>query len=322
MHAAGWALTLALCAGAGAGVLSLAGASAPSAASAASVSAVDSYVPDAPVSTTVTGNAVPSGTVTVAFGAGSFVAAESVSLALTGAGRSTLAAAHAGTITLTKVTDAAGSLAVDVTLPPAASGSYTLVATGLKSATVGAATIIVAEYLAVPVAEAGEESDEALADTGARQVVTANHIAVTGDDSAGGTANVAIAAAAFTPHEDVAFAVVGSGSATLSAVRAASVSLVLSADAAGAADLTVTLPADAAGVYTVSAQGLSSHTRATTTITVGASAAAAADVPEQVEASGAVWLRGYTSPLLYIWIATGLSLLALGMIGVLRLKRP
>ncbi|TFD45355.1 hypothetical protein E3T55_18985 [Cryobacterium frigoriphilum] len=318
MNKSVWALTLALFASLG--PLSIPAASA-------------TYVPDAPISTTVTGQVVPSGTVTVAFGAGSFLAAEPVSLAFTGAGRATLAAARAGTITLTKTTDAAGSLLVDVTLPATASGSYTLVATGLTSATVGAATIIVGGYASVPGAQAGAQADaqagaQAGADTAARQVVTAEHIAVSGDDAAGGTSSVSIAAAAFTPHEDVAFAVVGSGSATLSALRAASVSLVISADARGAADVTVTLPDDAAGVYAVSAQGLSSKTVANTTITVGASAAAAAQAgvtagaQTGVQASTSGWLRGYTSPLLYVWIAAGLSLLALGLIGVLRLKRP
>ena len=327
------------------------------------------YVPDAPISTTVTGSVVASGTFTVTFGAGSFLAAEPVSLALTGAGRATLAAARAGTVTLTKTTDAAGALVVDVTLPATASGSYTLVATGLTSATVGAATMIVGGYASVPVdkagarvgaeigaqpgahlggqpgAELGKQPAGTLADTGARQIVTADHIAVSGDDTAGGTSSVSIAAAAFTPHEDVAFVVVGSGSATLSALRAASVSLVISADARGAADVTVTLPDDAAGVYAVSAQGLSSKTVANTTITVGATAAADAAEAGSAEAgaqpgaaasgpaeAGAAQtgaqpaaiggLAGYASPLLYVWIAAGLTLLALGMIGVLRLKRP
>lgn len=291
--------------------------------------AAESYVPDGPVSTTVTGDVIPGGHVTVTFTDGSFVAGETISVALTGAGRATLAAAHAGTVAIAKTATDTGSVSIDIALPARAAGSYTVVATGLSSATVGAATIVVGAYSAEPQAvpaetpvepaeQTEEQTAEQLADTGSTQVVTAASIAIHGTDAPGGTAVVSFAEKAFAPNEDVVFAVVGSGSATLSVVRAASVSLVATADADGSVGLTVTLPADAAGEYTVSAQGLSSKTVANTTITVGAG---------EIVAAGTTSVRnpigfGSITPLLWFWIAGGLAMLTAGMVAVYRVQHP
>lgn len=285
---------------------------------AGAAASVEGYVPDGPVAFTVTGNAVAGGLVTVSFTDGSFVADETVSVTLTGAGRSTLAAARAGTVAITKTAIASGSVTVDVALPARAAGSYTVVATGLSSATVGAATIVVGAYAAEPAVPAAEEPADQLADTGTTQVVTAESIAIRGTDAPGGTAVVSFAENAFAPHEDVVFAVVGSGSATLSVLRAASVTLVATADADGSVGVTVTLPADAAGDYTVSAQGLRSKTVASTTITVGSGAVLAAGTET---AASAIGLQQVT-PLLWFWIAGGLALLLAGMIAVYRVQHP
>lgn len=285
-------------------------------------------VPEGAVSVTVTGNAIPGARVTVAFEAGSFVAHEMVSMIATGSGLPTLGAVRAATVSLQRSASAAGAVSVEVTLPGSAVGTYTVVATGLASATVGAATVAVGTYAVAPrggvVIKPGPGGEQP-----ARQVVTESSTQVVGDVHPGGTSRVSFAPQSFSPHEDVAFAVVGSGSATLAAVRAASVTLVSSADADGAIGVSVTLPVDAVEVYSVSAVGLSSQTRATTMITVkeGADAATGSGETDAGRGTGnaasdGVWSgRVVGSPLLWSWIGGGLIALGLAMVAVLRLRR-
>jgi len=281
-------------------------------------------VPDGAVTVTVTGNAIPGAHVTVDFAEGSFVAREAVSVVATGSGQPTLGAVRAATVTLLREASDAGALSVVVTLPGAAAGTYTVIATGLASATVGAATVAVGSYTVVPRSGFAEPPRGGAMAAPQTQVVTASSIEVAGDQAPGGTSIVTFAPQAFTPHEDVAFAVVGSGSATLSAVRAASVTLVSSAGADGAIDVHVTLPADAVGVYGVSAEGLSSQTRATAVITVGVdTGAGSTDAAGPVGTSpDGIW-GGHVvgSPLLWAWIGGGLLGLGLALVGVLRLRR-
>ena len=299
------------------------------AASAAAVPAAASAaaprpVPDGAVTVTVTGNAIPGARVTVDFAEGSFVAHESVSVVATGSGQPTLGAVRAATVTLLREASDSGALSVVVTLPGAAAGTYTVIATGLASATVGAATVAVGSYTVVPRSGFAEPPRGGAVAAPQTQVVTASSIEVAGNHAPGGTSTVTFAPQAFTPHEDVAFAVVGSGSATLSAVRAASVTLVSSAGADGAIGVHVTLPADAVGVYSVSAEGLSSKTRATAVITVGAGAeAVVTDAAGTVgSSSDGIWGgRVMGSPLLWAWIGGGLVALGLALVGVLRLRR-
>ena len=281
-------------------------------------------VPDGAVTVTVTGNAIPGARVTVDFAEGSFVAHESVSVVATGSGQPALGAVRAATVTLLREASDSGALSVVVTLPGAAAGTYTVIATGLASATVGAATVAVGSYTVVPRSGFAEPPRGGAVAAPQTQVVTASSIEVAGNHAPGGTSTVTFAPQAFTPHEDVAFAVVGSGSATLSAVRAASVTLVSSAGADGAIGVHVTLPADAVGVYSVSAEGLSSKTRATAVITVGAGAeAVVTDAAGTVgSSSDGIWGgRVVGSPLLWAWIGGGLVALGLALVGVLRLRR-
>lgn len=106
----------------------------PSAANAAG------YVPNNNV--TVTGNAVPGGTVTVNFAVSSFAPNESVAVSVSGNTTATLSVVKAAVLTsLTKQASANGSLSVNVTLPSNASGTYTLTATGRTSGNVGTASI-------------------------------------------------------------------------------------------------------------------------------------------------------------------------------------
>lgn len=101
------------------------------------------YVPDSNVS--VSGTVAPGGTVEVTFTEGSFTPGEEVSFALTGenADSATLATFKAGVTSRSLVTTATddGAVALDVTLPTDASGTFTTTATGLTSGTVGTASL-------------------------------------------------------------------------------------------------------------------------------------------------------------------------------------
>lgn len=97
---------------------------------------------------TVTGDVAPGGIVVINFANNTFTAGESVSFTLTGenAAGATLASFKAvvNSQSLVKTATGAGAVALDVTLPSNASGSYTTTATGLTSGTVGTASLTVA----------------------------------------------------------------------------------------------------------------------------------------------------------------------------------
>jgi hypothetical protein len=97
---------------------------------------------------TVTGDVAPGGIVVVNFANNTFIAGESVSFTLTGenATGATLASFKAvvNSQSLVKTATGEGAVALDVTLPTNASGTYTTTATGLTSGTVGTASLTVA----------------------------------------------------------------------------------------------------------------------------------------------------------------------------------
>ncbi|WP_066516947.1 hypothetical protein [Curtobacterium ammoniigenes] len=99
------------------------------------------YVPASSVS--VQGSVVAGGTVTVNFAQGAFAANENVDISVTGAGAVTLGALPTTTVTEVKKASASGSVAVMVTFPQGASGTYTLTATGATSGNVGTASLTV-----------------------------------------------------------------------------------------------------------------------------------------------------------------------------------
>lgn len=99
------------------------------------------YVPSSNV--TVQGRVVAGGTVTVDFATGSFLPNENVDISVTGAGAVTLGALPTTTVTEVKKASATGALAVTVTFPQGASGTYTLTATGATSGNVGTASLTV-----------------------------------------------------------------------------------------------------------------------------------------------------------------------------------
>src|SRR5680860_886232 len=98
--------------------------------------------------------------------------------------------------------------------------------------------------------------------------VPESSVTVVGEVIAGGTVTINIAPGSFTAGEQVSFAVTGSGTVTLSAFKAATVTIVKTATASGAASVNVTLPANATGTYTVTATGLTSGSIATASLTV------------------------------------------------------
>jgi hypothetical protein len=97
---------------------------------------------------TVTGDVAPGGIVVVNFANNTFIAGESVSFTLTGenATGATLATFKAvvNSKSLVKTATGEGAVALDVTLPTNASGTYTTTATGLTSGTVGTASLTIA----------------------------------------------------------------------------------------------------------------------------------------------------------------------------------
>jgi hypothetical protein len=120
----------------------------------------------------VAGDPQPGETITVTFDE-YFFGREDVSFALTGenATGATLAVfkAAVNTQTLVKSADASGSVALDVTLPTDATGTYTVTATGLTSGLIGTAAITV---VAADGAGNGAGDDDGLAVTGGTAITT------------------------------------------------------------------------------------------------------------------------------------------------------
>ena len=105
------------------------------------------YVPEGNVSVSQS-TVAPGGSATVTIAAGSFTPSESVAFTLEGenAAGATLAVVSptvVNTKAFTKAADAQGGVAVTVTLPSDASGTYTLTGTGSTSGSIATATITV-----------------------------------------------------------------------------------------------------------------------------------------------------------------------------------
>ena len=127
----------------------------------APVAANASYVPGADI--VVSGNVTAGGTFTVTFTDGAFQPNEDVSLALTGENATGATLAAVDTKTLVKTASATGSVALNVTLPTNATGTYTVTGTGLSSQIIGTTTVTVR---AVAGGGAGGTGGSGLADTG------------------------------------------------------------------------------------------------------------------------------------------------------------
>ena len=126
------------------------------------------YVPDGNI--VVAGAIEPGATVTVTFTEGSFTPGESVSFTLTGenAAGATLATFKSvvNSQSLVKTAAGSGAVALDVTLPTNASGTYTTTATGLTSGTVGTASLTVAAADSAAGTGTGTSTGGGLASTG------------------------------------------------------------------------------------------------------------------------------------------------------------
>lgn len=125
--------------------------------------AANAYAPTPNPDNTVTVEA--GATVTITIEAGSFIPGEDVEIVVSGVAGADIVLASAADVSstsITKTADAEGGLAVDVTLPSNAEGTYELVATGLESGNVVTGTIVVSA------AGGGEGDDDgSLAPTGA-----------------------------------------------------------------------------------------------------------------------------------------------------------
>lgn len=123
------------------------------------------YTPDSNV--TVTGSFTAGGTAVVNFSEGAFQDNETVNVQVTGAGAVTLGALPTTTVSKAYTASSDGSLAVTVTFPQGASGTYSLTATGATSGVVGYASFTVAPADAAAVSAAnGSGTDGTLAFTG------------------------------------------------------------------------------------------------------------------------------------------------------------
>jgi hypothetical protein len=133
------------------------------------------YVPSGNV--TVTGDAVPGGTVTVNYAAGSFAPNESVAVSVSGNTTVTLSVVKAAVLTsFTKQASSNGALSVNVTFPADASGTYTLTATGLTSGNVGTASITIVPASGGTLANTGgtAANNSTLANTAGSEPALAN----------------------------------------------------------------------------------------------------------------------------------------------------
>ncbi|GAA3340629.1 hypothetical protein GCM10017714_21170 [Curtobacterium pusillum] len=123
------------------------------------------YTPDSNVS--VSGSFTAGGTAVVNFSEGAFQDNETVNVQVTGAGAVTLGALPTTTVSKAYTASSDGSLAVTVTFPQGASGTYSLTATGATSGVVGYASFTVAPADATAVSTAnGSGTDGTLAFTG------------------------------------------------------------------------------------------------------------------------------------------------------------
>ncbi|ROP65046.1 hypothetical protein [Curtobacterium sp. ZW137] len=111
------------------------------------------YTPDSNVS--VSGTYTAGGVASVNFSDGAFQDNETVNVQVTGAGAVTLGALPTTTVSKAYTASSTGSLAVKVTFPAGASGTYNLTATGATSGVVGLASFTVAPADATAVAADG-----------------------------------------------------------------------------------------------------------------------------------------------------------------------
>ncbi|MEA9999651.1 hypothetical protein QN367_11115 [Cryobacterium sp. RTS3] len=130
--------------------------------------------------------------------------------------------------------------------------------------------------------------------------------------TAGSTVTVGFSDGSFTGGETVSIAVSGSGTATLSVVKAATATISKTATAAGAVSVKVALPTDATGSYSLTATGATSGLVGTSTITIVAADAGSAQ---------ALASTGYSAPIVLIWGAAGALFLGIALVVVLSIVR-
>jgi hypothetical protein len=145
--------------------------------------------------------------------------------------------------------------------------------------------------------------------------VPQDSITVSGASAAGATVTVTFGHGAFGHGADVTFGVTGAGKpATLSVFKAATATLVNTADANGNVNLNVTLPTDASGSYTITGTD-TFGTVGTATLTVPTADGGLANT------GGKLAHTGYDAPMLLIWGAAGALLLGVALVVVLGIVR-
>lgn len=156
-----------------------------------------------------------------------------------------------------------------------------------------------------------------LAPAAANAYVAPDDVSVVGSPTAGATVSVVIDAGAFTPGEDVSFAVTGATSVTLAAAGQQTTTLVKAADSQGGASVDVKLPANASGTYTVTATGLQSGNVATAAITVVAADAGAGAGSGSGSSDDLAFTGVGDSAMLLVWAGSGALLLGGALVVVM-----
>lgn len=137
-------------------------------------------------------------------------------------------------------------------------------------------------------------------------------VSFTGSFTAGGTVEAHFSAGSFQGGESVHVTVSGTGTVTVGAFKADTVSADKNAGADGSLEATVTLPSNASGTYTVTGAGATSGSVVSGTFTVGANGGGGggnAGGPGLAD-------TGSTISILAFWVAGGIVLLGAAFVAV------
>lgn len=281
--------------------------------------AATNYVPDVPAGINVVNPGGSGEQHVVVFSDGSFDAGTTVSIRVEGPAQAVLSVFRAANgVELSKTASATGAVTFSVDVPDNAPGNYFVIGKGTlgnEHIEYSASLTAVSDGITDgDIAETGgpddavaETDDTAVAETGTAAAGTntpAVQTATVNGNAVSGPATVAYPANSFLAGEQVIFTVTGSGTATLSVLRAATVTFTKTADAVtGAVSVTVTLPANATGNYVLTAKGASSgFVQAPVTL-------------------GELASTGFAVPQLLVWAAAGVLLLGLALVIVQRAAR-
>ncbi|WP_420363712.1 hypothetical protein AABM26_05125 [Curtobacterium aetherium] len=144
-------------------------------------------------------------------------------------------------------------------------------------------------------------------------------VAVSGNYSAGGVANVSFTDGAFQNNETVNVQVTGAGAVTLGALPTTTVSKAYTASPTGALVVKVTFPQGASGTYNLTATGATSGVTGLASFTVAPADAAGVAGNGATGANGtngSLAFTGSTVSTLALWVAGGAVVLGGGLLVV------